>query len=451
MNYWVISPNVLNNKNLLNNFLEIINKEHIALMGYNEDDSSGILFYSSIKKGDMIIISKGANNNKINYFAGIVDSDSYKYKFNKIELQARKLKYFTDISNKNISWNSDCTYGDSRQPRALYKLKPNNPSDKKVINEVLSYVNNGGKMTGIYELLKSNKNLILTGAPGTGKTYLAKNIASQIILNKDYDESVENDNDFKEQCAFVQFHPSYDYTDFVEGLRPIQDEKGDIVFERKDGVFKKFCKKALKNLIDSKKDIATLNYEEIIKKDLIDFCNYINDNYINDEIDEEKDKNGEFIIYGIRGKKVAPITEIYYSKNEEKLSFTVETKKGNEYTFNNKLDLYRSYFEIFTSRNPEDWTWKDFSDKLNVKGRHTYIYGFLKAFYEYKIENDKKQAGQNNITVKKVEEKDFVFIIDEINRGEISKIFGELFFSVDSGYRGEIGKRLKPKILKKLY
>lgn len=440
MNYWVISPNVLNNKNLLNNFLEIINKEHIALMGYNEDDSSGILFYSSIKKGDMIIISKGANNNKINYFAGIVDSDSYKYKFNKIELQARKLKYFTDISNKNISWNSDCTYGDSRQPRALYKLKPNNPSDKKVINEVLSYVNNGGKMTGIYELLKSNKNLILTGAPGTGKTYLAKNIASQIILNKDYDESVENDNDFKEQCAFVQFHPSYDYTDFVEGLRPIQDEKGDIVFERKDGVFKKFCKKALKNLIDSKKDIATLNYEEIIKKDLIDFCNYINDNYINDEIDEEKDKNGEFIIYGIRGKKVAPITEIYYSKNEEKLSFTVETKKGNEYTFNNKLDLYRSYFEIFTSRNPEDWTWKDFSDKLNVKGRHTYIYGFLKAFYEYKIENDKKQAGQNNITVKKVEEKDFVFIIDEINRGEISKIFGELFFSVDSGYRGEKGK-----------
>lgn len=92
-----------------------------------------------------------------------------------------------------------------------------------------------------------NRNLILTGAPGTGKTYLAKNIASQIILNKDYDESVENDINFKEQCAFVQFHPSYDYTDFVEGLRPMQDENGNIGFERKDGVFKEFCKEALNN------------------------------------------------------------------------------------------------------------------------------------------------------------------------------------------------------------
>lgn len=76
---------------------------------------------------------------------------------------------------------------------------------------------------------------------------MAKNIASQLILNKDYDESVENDINFKEQCAFVQFHPSYDYIDFVEGLRPIQYEKGNIGFKRKDGVFKKFCKEALDN------------------------------------------------------------------------------------------------------------------------------------------------------------------------------------------------------------
>ena len=101
-------------------------------------------------------------------------------------------------------------------------------------------------MENYIELLKSNKNLILTGAPGTGKTYLAKQVASKIILNKDYDESVENDINFKEQCAFVQFHPSYDYTDFVEGLRP-KNDNGNIGFERKDGVFKEFCKEALNN------------------------------------------------------------------------------------------------------------------------------------------------------------------------------------------------------------
>lgn len=282
----------------------------------------------------------------------------------------------------------------------------------------------------IIELLKSNKNLILTGAPGTGKTYLAKNIASQIILKKDYDESVENDNDFKEQCAFVQFHPSYDYTDFVEGLRP-KNDNGNIGFVRKNGVFKEFCEKALKNLIDSKKDIATLNYEEIIKKDLIDFCN---------DIIGKIGKNGKFEIVGIGGGIAAPIIDINYEGEELEFIVRIENSK-KEYKINNKLDLYVDYYKKFVSKNPTEWTFQTFTTQLMVaKGYHTYIYGFLKAFYEYKIENDKKQAGQNNITVKKVEEKDFVFIIDEINRGEISKIFGELFFSVDSGYRGEKGK-----------
>lgn len=429
MNYWVLSPNVLNDKNLLNNFLEIISKEHIALMGYNKEDNSGVPFNSSIKKGDIIIISKGANNNKKNYFAGIVNSDSYKYKFNGRDLQARKLKYFTDISNKNISWNSDCTYGNSSQPKALYELKSYNPNDKKVIDEVLSYINSGEKMTEYIELLKSNKNLILTGAPGTGKTYLAKNIASQIILNKDYDESVENDINFKEQCAFVQFHPSYDYTDFVEGLRP-KNDNGNIGFERKDGVFKAFCKKALKNLKDSQKDITTLNYDEIIKKYLEDFYN--------DVSVEIADNSEGYKIHGIGGGIAAPIIEINYNKSEAELDYTVKTKNGNEYKFNNKLDLIADYYKKFVSQKPNEWKYKDFVDTLNVKGYHTYIYGFLKSFYDKY--NKKIEQEKNNITVQEVEKRDFVFIIDEINRGEISKIFGELFFSVDSGYRGEKGK-----------
>ena len=279
------------------------------------------------------------------------------------------------------------------------------------------------------ELLMQNRNLILTGAPGTGKTYLAKNIASQIILNKDYDESVENDINFKEQCAFVQFHPSYDYTDFVEGLRPMQDENGNIGFERKDGVFKAFCKKALKNLKDSEKDISTLNYDEIIKKYLEDFYNYINEKII---------ENGKYEINGISGGSAAPIIEINYNKSEAKLDYTVKTKNGNEYKFNNKLDLIADYYKKFVSKKPNEWKYKDFVDTLNVKGYHTYIYGFLKSFYDKY--NEKIEQEKNNITIEKVEKKKFIFIIDEINRGEISKIFGELFFSVDSGYRGEKGK-----------
>ena len=78
--------------------------------------------------------------------------------------------------------------------------------------------------------LKTAKNIIFTGAPGTGKTHLAKEIATLIGA----------------ETEFVQFHPSYDYTDFVEGLRPAKDQtSGQIVFERKDGIFMDFCKKAL--------------------------------------------------------------------------------------------------------------------------------------------------------------------------------------------------------------
>lgn len=87
----------------------------------------------------------------------------------------------------------------------------------------------------LFDILSNNFNLILTGAPGTGKTYLAREIAKAMGASRD-----------NGQYEFVQFHPSYDYTDFVEGLRPEQDGN-NVVFKRKDGIFKAFCEKAAKD------------------------------------------------------------------------------------------------------------------------------------------------------------------------------------------------------------
>ena len=100
-------------------------------------------------------------------------------------------------------------------------------------------------------LLEANKNLILTGAPGTGKTCLAFRIAK--------DMGVPDKN-----IGFVQFHPSYDYTDFVEGLRPSgTDTNGQITFKRRDGIFKDFCKQAVRKLEEQRSSSGSEQDNEI--------------------------------------------------------------------------------------------------------------------------------------------------------------------------------------------
>ena len=95
-----------------------------------------------------------------------------------------------------------------------------------------------------YKLNKNIKKFFDENLKGID-SYIVRRILLEnfdLISGKKQDVNVNN-NDY----GFIQFHQSYDYTDFVEGLRPIKDSNGNIGFERKDGIFKKFCKEALKN------------------------------------------------------------------------------------------------------------------------------------------------------------------------------------------------------------
>lgn len=125
-------------------------------------------------------------------------------------------------------------------------------------------------MERIKKLLKVNNQIVLTGPPGTGKTFAAKEIALSML--KEYFNRNDIDRDSKEytfHVEFVQFHPSYDYTDFMEGLRPvrvqnnpgIQDQNYQIGFELKNGVFKEFCKKAgvIERILFKKNEIISID------------------------------------------------------------------------------------------------------------------------------------------------------------------------------------------------
>lgn len=275
------------------------------------------------------------------------------------------------------------------------------------------------------ELLTHSRNLILTGAPGTGKTYLAKQIAQQMIFGQIKEKMMpDEEKQFNEQCGFVQFHPSYDYSDFVEGLRPEPNGLGAVGFELRNGVFKEFCTKAIHNFEDSKKTQEVLVEQRTFEDKFNEIINKINDGSITEF---------ELKTPGMK-MEVADV-----SNRNSILLRTPGTTTNRTYTvsFKRIAALAKEYPNVASLDNMSN-----IYDSIQgvIKGCNASAYwAVLKAIYKQEskesIRQDKKEILQQ-----KVKEKPYVFIIDEINRGEISKIFGELFFSIDPGYRGKDGK-----------
>lgn len=297
--------------------------------------------------------------------------------------------------------------------------------------------------------LEKSKNIIFHGAPGTGKTYLAKQIAAHIVSDGACDDYEKLSAEQKERIGFVQFHPSYDYTDFVEGLRPVLNKDGSMTFELMDGVFKKFVDKAAEekrnayearekyNLTDD--EITTIKeILEKIKKEEPTKSNYLKIN--------TKDFPSAFVKYekilseiakecaeDIKNKK----TEMdMYTKDKR---FTIKSIEKDEIIceqvgFNPASIRMRDVIYMLCRDKEfnkpgdlkEDWK----SIKSEDSAEPSYLVPFFNKLKELKGKEIANLLASDN---------KYVFIIDEINRGEISKIFGELFFSIDPGYRGIAG------------
>jgi 5-methylcytosine-specific restriction endonuclease McrBC GTP-binding regulatory subunit McrB len=261
-------------------------------------------------------------------------------------------------------------------------------------------------------MLIESKNIIFRGAPGTGKSYLAKGIAADIVSNGYYEEYDQLTDEQKKQVEFVQFHPSYDYTDFVEGLRPRVNDDGTMGFELRDGVFKKFVDRARKNYEDSQKTKETIEREVSAQEAMTDFFTNIEFG-----VDMFQTINGsEFTITSVDDKYINILIPANATANKLCLNMD-EVRK--------MLESEENFEKI-----------KDVTTFLGFKmaqQRHSYDFAVYKA-----IKARENTVSKANVKLEQL--KKYIFIIDEINRGEISKIFGELFFAVDPGYRGRAGE-----------
>lgn len=261
--------------------------------------------------------------------------------------------------------------------------------------------------------LLTSKNIIFRGAPGTGKSYLAKQIAADIVSEGATDNYTELTDEQKKQIEFVQFHPSYDYSDFVEGLRPKMNEDGTMGFELYDGIFKSFTDKARRNFESSKKSRKAIEQEASVQTQMKAFFDSI--------------EYGETSFKTVTGNKFT-IADI----DEEKNRIYIEIP-GNKTA--NKLVLNIGEIRAMLESGLE---FNKISDITNFFGKQFATQGYSYDFALFK-EIKSKQIKLNDADMNSEKLKNYIFIIDEINRGEISKILGELFFTIDPGYRGPAG------------
>lgn len=393
-NVWLVGYTFESNNSQFDRFV----KNSIWEGRFNDDstnDQNLLKQAKTIKKGDVLILkstsTKGAKHDqpflRVKAVAVVLSDVN----------SSKNEGYTSCLCNVQYYGIKDCDFDDPVLASYRKTIHLADGKAKPLINYANSLINPTHmpqlKYKEYIDLLAEAHNLVLTGAPGTGKTYMAQAIAEEMGA----------------VTKFVQFHPSYDYTDFVEGLRPIERSDGQMGFERKDGVFKEFCREAIKNLIDSEKSIESLTKEISWQEKL--------DRFVEDSIEEGtklKTVNGsEFEISEMKGHTIV----IHNEQNEKTTQVAVNADEILELLTNDvPLNIVRDIRNYFNRK---------FGTQAD-----SYAFVITKAIRAIKQKMPVVEAN-------KIDRKPFVFIIDEINRGEASKIFGELFYAIDPGYRGK--------------
>jgi MoxR-like ATPase len=260
-------------------------------------------------------------------------------------------------------------------------------------------------------LLKYKKQIILQGPPGTGKTKLAKDIAVKLLDLKNI-----NELDSSDQFNLVQFHPSYSYEDFVRGIESKPNEEGDgILYEPVNKTIAKMAKEALDNFhfFNSDKEISRKiietksNFEKFIES-------------VQDQIDNHE--SHKFFL-----SDLVYIFEVDESRFKYKGDNWEAHPKGLNMKFSELEKL------INAGVNSRADVKKVEGIEALSKQHGSYFYKAIEKFREF--ETTSKPKIDDQTLSKKTALKNYVLIIDEINRANLSSVLGELIYGLE--YRGE--------------
>ena len=323
--------------------------------------------------------------------------------------------------------------------------------EKKMTTET----NNSSKGTWYDDVVHTwerRKNIVLYGAPGTGKTYDVPELAVRLCdpafmaAEPSREEIVSRYNQLKteKRIAFTTFHQSLDYEDWIEGLRPVVNENSQVTYKIVSGIFKELCEEA-ERPVDKDKQVDISDNAVIWKVSL----QGTGDNDVRRECMENNhirigwDGYGPVIsdetdwsVYNGEGKQILDayinkmkigdiVMSCYSSQTIDAIGVVV-----GDYEFEDKFPNYKRVRRV-------NWLVKNINENIvEMNDGKTMTLGTVYRLNSITLDNVKSILEKYN-TSSKMEENDkaYVMVIDELNRGNVSKVFGELITLLEADKR----------------
>ena len=379
----------------------------------------------------------------------------------------KKYEHFLELINGFVK-----SYGEEIQQIMLneieeYKNKPLNLAvqtlfwcmkdymQEKLKKKMTTDTNNSSKEAWYDDVVltwERRKNVVLYGAPGTGKTYDVPELTVRLCdpafmtTEPSREEIVNRYNQLKteKRIAFTTFHQSLDYEDWIEGLRPVVNESNQVTYEIESGIFKKLCEEAERPVVKDKQ-VGIADNAVVWKVSLAG----TGDNYVRRECMENShirigwDGYGPVIsdetdwgIYNGEGKQILDayinkmkvgdiVMSCYSSQTIDAIGVVV-----SDYEFDDSLPNYKRVRRV-------NWLVKNINENIvEMNDGKTMTLGTVYRLNSITLDNVKSILEKYN-TSSKMEENDkaYVMVIDELNRGNVSKVFGELITLLEADKR----------------